>query len=254
MHSFSRFTFQFSGPTSAYPPAFPVAFASWIILLHRSIRWTPAPKGRTARELPRSRFSFYVDVRVALSAGFNGGEDWSRRHAPAPILVPFGPSPSVRVGACSRSRRFKCAFAFATHGLPANGEFPSRTPDTPYFTHSCRNRSVNPVPVGNAYPCSPQGLGIELTLSPNIANRVIQTSFICLLAPMRLLACSPILTCAAFRENGSNPATRGIRCSGWSGLRAAGRSPRRSFQTRRAYRPSGQATMQPLQWGIPPGR
>ena len=162
MHSFSRFTFHKSGPTSAYPLAFPAAFASWAILLRNSIRLTPAPDGRTESELLRSRYSFCVDGRVALSAGFRGGEDWSVCQMPAPILVHFWTKPiSPRSGACLALRRFNRAFAFATRGLPANGEFLSRTPDTPYLTHSCRVRIVSSDPVGDAFPCSPQGLGIE---------------------------------------------------------------------------------------------
>ena len=61
----------------------------------------------------------------------------------------------------SRQRGYVFRFAFATHGLPANGEFLGRTPDTPHFTHSCKLRIVRPRLVGDAFPCSPQGLGIE---------------------------------------------------------------------------------------------
>ena len=179
MHSFSVL------PSSFPDPRQPIHRLSlWLLLLESSFSIAVygghlLPKGELRGSYPVPGFRFTQTLEWHSPPGLvevKTGRGDMRQLLSLSIL-----DQALRsaLGACQRSRRFKCAFAFATHGLPANGEFLSRTPDTPYFTHSCKDRVVNPFPVGDAFPCSPQGLGIELTLSPNIENRVIQTSFIC---------------------------------------------------------------------------
>jgi len=60
--------------TSAYPPAFPAAFASWTILPMLSMRLTPAPivVGEHEHWLHRSGHSFYADLEPHILPGLCG--------------------------------------------------------------------------------------------------------------------------------------------------------------------------------------
>ena len=179
MHSFSVL------PSSFPDPRQPIHRLSlWLLLLESSFSIAVygghlLPKGELRGSYPVPGFRFTQTLEWHSPPGLvevKTGRGEMRQLLSLSIL-----DQALRsaLRACSRLRRFKCAFAFATHGLPANGEFPSRTPDTPYFTHACSFRIVRSDPVGDAFPCSPQGLGIEPRLSPNIEYRVVQASFNC---------------------------------------------------------------------------
>jgi len=61
--------FPYTLPTSAYPSAFPKAFASWAISPVWACGWLPAPLLENVKRVTLFRTSISRDVRTVLYAG-----------------------------------------------------------------------------------------------------------------------------------------------------------------------------------------
>jgi len=132
------FIFHAIVSTSAYPLAFPTAFAIWTILTVSTHSVDACSCARPAQEsgtrVPLFLMLVFRSFRAALSPGFLVGEHWSLLKTPATILA-FWPSLLIRVGCCYL-RRLR-AFTSVAHSYPLAGvprrirSYPLSTPHSP---------------------------------------------------------------------------------------------------------------------------